>query len=68
MKKSIKLIFCGKNDAQIGGFSGVKNVPSPSKNVFRKKNPSSLSEQIRSSKRCVEIFLKEIGLEIFNFR
>ena len=27
MKKSIKLIFCGKNEAQISGFAVVKKAP-----------------------------------------
>ena len=30
MKKSMKLIFCGKkNDAQISGFAVVKKAPGP---------------------------------------
>ena len=47
-----------KNDAQISGFSVVEKAPSPWKKSFSKKNPSSLFVQIRSSKRCAEIFLK----------
>ena len=43
----------GKNGVQISGFSVVKKALSP-----RKKNLSNLFVQIRSSKRCAEIFLK----------
>ena len=49
-------------------FQSWKKLQILEKNVFRKKNPSRLFVQIRSSKRCAEIFLKGICLEIFNFR
>ena len=29
MKKRMKLIFCGKKDAQISGFAVAKKAPSP---------------------------------------
>ena len=29
LKKSMKLIFCGKNEAQISGFAVVKKALSP---------------------------------------
>ena len=34
---SIKLIFCGKNEAQISGFAVVRKAPSPWKKNFSKK-------------------------------
>ena len=40
MKKSIKLIFCEKNDAQIRGFfSKEKSSKSLKKMFFEKNNP-----------------------------
>ena len=37
MKKSKKLIFCGKNDAQVSGFAVVKKASSPWKKIFPKE-------------------------------
>ena len=48
MKKVQNWFFVEKNDAQISGFSAVKKASSPWKKCFSKK----------SSKKCVEIFLK----------
>ena len=53
MKKSVALIFEEKYDAQISGFV-VKKAPSPWKQYFLKKNPASLSVQIRPTKQCAE--------------
>ena len=69
MKKSIKLFFCGKIDAQISRVAGVKKVSnSLKKKFFEKKILIDLFVQIRRTKRCAEIFLKQTGLEVLNFR
>ena len=38
------------------------------KKIFRKKKPSSIFVQIRPTKWCPDIFLKQTDHEIFNFR
>ena len=45
MKKSIKLIFYGKNDTQVCGFAMVEKVPSPWKRKFKKILPAYLYRQ-----------------------
>ena len=37
MKKTTKLFFCGKNDAQISGFGAAEKAPSPWKKDFPEK-------------------------------
>ena len=67
-KKVQNYFFVEKNDAQINRVAVVKRAPSPLKKCFRKKNPFSLFVQIRPTKLCAEVFLKQTSLEIFNFR
>ena len=62
MKKSLKLLFCGKKWGPIQWFcSREKKLQVLEKNVFRKKNSSSLFVQIWSSKQCAEFFFKING-------
>ena len=42
MKKRVKLIFVGKNGAQISSFLVVKKAPSPWKKCFSKKKSVQL--------------------------
>ena len=50
-----------KNDAQISGLTVGKIAPSLWKKNLKKKKSSSLFVQIRSTKRCAEIFFKMHG-------
>ena len=48
-------------------FQSWKKLHVLEKNIFRSKHPSNLFVQIGSSKQCADIFMKEMGLKIFNF-
>ena len=66
LKKVKNLDSLHKNDAKMSGFEVLKNVPNHWKNFFfEKKKLSNLFVQIRFWKWCTEIFLKQMGLEIF---
>ena len=66
----MNLIFVQKNDARMNGFAVVKKAPSNLKKIFfwKKKNPSGLFVQIRSSKRCAEIDQEILLGDFMRFR
>ena len=57
----MKLIFCGKNDAQISGFAFIRKLPAPSTN-WKKYFQRICVDQI--FKTVCEI-LNNMNLEIF---